>query len=1563
MGSVRKLRLGLGSLLFIASVVAVSVIAPPADEASAAPTMGFGARCGSSETYGTVRGEWGSNSNATFVCAFIDQVSGFGNWNRPSGVSTYKIWWVGGGGGGASVWHTRVSDSVCARSGSPAYFQNTTQSAASLSWYVGRGGSGGDTPTRPTGFNQTYTTPGNSGEASWINYAGFQHSNPGGAGASSGFYLNMPCQLGSNDTGSWGEYGGRSSGEAIGPYDSPGYGAQGGTGAVIVTFAPAVPSAPSAVSAVAASGPAASVSWTAPATNLDWVTYYTVTATSSNGGTTRTCDSRRAASAMTAPVTSCTVSSLTAGKTYTFTVKAYNALDSGSSASAASAAFVVGESQVTQQPAGRVGAALATQPAVTLTTRSPVQGIVVTASLGTSPTPSGLQTAAVLSGTLTATTDSAGVATFSNLAISGPIGTYTLIFTAPGFGTATSSSFTLALGTASALKVSTQPSSGGTSGGVIPGSPAVTVTDAGGNAVTSQPATTVTVSSTTGTIGGTTTATTSSGVATFSAATLAGLIAPTTHTLTFAAAGFTSVTSSTFTLATRGSGAMLSILTQPVANVAVGTNFTTQPAVGVVDAGGNVVTSHPATVVTASRASGSSSGSLPVTTATTSSGVATYSGFKMNGAGGDYTVTFSAPGLGSVTSATFSVNRTAQSITFGSLSAKTFGDPAFRITATASSGLVVAFSSTTTPGVCSVAGDTTITGGSATAAVVTLLGAGTCTIAANQAGNDTFAAAAQQTQTFTVNPAAQATLTLTNPSTLNYGSGLNLATSGGSGTGAVSYALIGGAGSAQCVLNGTTGAMTFGSVGTCTVQATKAADTNYTVKQSAQQILTVARAPQSTSFTSAIPTNPLPGGTYAVTTTASSGLTPALAILAGSGTVCSLAGSTVSFLASGTCTLIAAQAGSANYLPANPEAQQSIVVGSLNQNITFTQPTNMNFGDPNKLLAASSSSGLAVTLTSQTTSVCTLSGAVVAIVAVGQCEIKATQAGNSRYAAASDVYRTFDVVAVVATAPTIRSASVSSGAFTVGFTAPGFDGGASIVGYRLVATPTGAGTTVTDDSCVTSPCTINGLTNGTEYTVTVAAINSAGVGGASTASPAMTPVTNALAVQSLLSTPGDGQLAISWTAPADFGGGAFVQYEVRLRESGSSWPVSATQTVSSSASGSVTLTGLDNGTEYEVQVITITAANTSSYEGNTAVVAAIPRRVPSVPRSLLATETAATSVLISWAVPISDGGASITSYSVSMSGGASCGVVTINVMTKAGSCMASGLAYSTTYSISVVAINVAGSSIAATTTHTTQAAPASTGGTGSDDSSTSTTTTVPSGVSSTTVPTRSRTTATLPRSTATQTTVPGEENEDENATTDTDEESSTGGKSPTIGALAPLLARSGPMVVMSVEGKLSTPETSFTAEGVSIVGGGVNIDMVALGGTKLSDTTTGRVMICGTGAMSFSFVGLQPQSMVVVWLRPDSTRLVDDMTTTDGSIELDVRLPSDLATGDHEMQIDMVNERGEESAMAAGFRFEPICGKRNNPINAGTLLVGISVLALGFLLVAGFRRRSRESSR
>jgi len=86
--------------------------------------------------------------------------------------------------------------------------------------------------------------------------------------------------------------------------------------------------------------------------------------------------------------------------------------------------------------------------------------------------------------------------------------------------------------------------------------------------------------------------------------------------------------------------------------------------------------------------------------------------------------------------------------------------------------------------------------------------------------------------------------------------------------------------------------------------------------------------------------------------------------------------------------------------------------------------------------------------------------------------------------------------------PTITQVTVGDGQATVTFTPPASDGGADITTYTVTAT---ASSGVITQECASSPCTVTGLTNGTAYTFTVTATNSAGGGESSTPSESATP--------------------------------------------------------------------------------------------------------------------------------------------------------------------------------------------------------------------------------------------------------------------------------------------------------------------------------------------------------------------------------------------------------------------------------------------------------------------------
>jgi hypothetical protein len=81
-----------------------------------------------------------------------------------------------------------------------------------------------------------------------------------------------------------------------------------------------------------------------------------------------------------------------------------------------------------------------------------------------------------------------------------------------------------------------------------------------------------------------------------------------------------------------------------------------------------------------------------------------------------------------------------------------------------------------------------------------------------------------------------------------------------------------------------------------------------------------------------------------------------------------------------------------------------------NQTITFNPLPNKVVTNPPFQLSATASSGLPVSFASLPTGVCTVSGAAVTLVTPGTCSIRATQAGNGSFNAATPVTRSFQVL-------------------------------------------------------------------------------------------------------------------------------------------------------------------------------------------------------------------------------------------------------------------------------------------------------------------------------------------------------------------------------------------------------------------------------------------------------------------------------------------------------------------------------------------------------------------------
>ncbi|MEZ0449774.1 Ig-like domain-containing protein [Cellulomonas sp. ICMP 17802] len=166
--------------------------------------------------------------------------------------------------------------------------------------------------------------------------------------------------------------------------------------------------------------------------------------------------------------------------------------------------------------------------------------------------------------------------------------------------------------------------------------------------------------------------------------------------------------------------------------------------------------------------------------------------------------------------------------------------------------------------------------------------------------------------------------------------------------------------------------------------------------------------------------------------------------------------------------------------------------------------------------------------------------------------------------------------------------------------------GAPITGYRVVADP---GTIVRQ--CASTTCTIDNLTNDTEYTFTVAAQNAVDWSEASLPSASARPdaVPNQPAPPVL--TSGDGSVRATWEAPVS-SGSPVSSYTLEISPAPPTGPASVSSTTTS-----YTFSGLKNGTAYTVRVRAQNRAPEPSAWSDSSQ-PEVPAGVPAAPTDLVA---------------------------------------------------------------------------------------------------------------------------------------------------------------------------------------------------------------------------------------------------------------------------------------------------------------------------------------------------------
>lgn len=188
---------------------------------------------------------------------------------------------------------------------------------------------------------------------------------------------------------------------------------------------------------------------------------------------------------------------------------------------------------------------------------------------------------------------------------------------------------------------------------------------------------------------------------------------------------------------------------------------------------------------------------------------------------------------------------------------------------------------------------------------------------------------------------------------------------------------------------------------------------------SASLAITVNKQNQTITF-NALPSKAMGDAAFDLMATASSTLP--VSYTSSNTAVATISGSSVTLVGVGTTTITASQLGN-DIFNAAPNVVRDMVVNKGNQTITFTALSSKTVGDAPFALTATSSSALPVGYTSSNTSIATISGNTVTILAAGNVTIHANQPGNANFNAATQVSQAF---CVNPAKPTITATGVNT---------------------------------------------------------------------------------------------------------------------------------------------------------------------------------------------------------------------------------------------------------------------------------------------------------------------------------------------------------------------------------------------------------------------------------------------------------------------------------------------------------------------------------------------------------
>jgi len=265
-------------------------------------------------------------------------------------------------------------------------------------------------------------------------------------------------------------------------------------------------------------------------------------------------------------------------------------------------------------------------------------------------------------------------------------------------------------------------------------------------------------------------------------------------------------------------------------------------------------------------------------------------------------------------------------------------------------------------------------------------------------------------------------------------------------------------------------------------------------------------------------------------------------------------------------------------------------------------------------------------------------------------------------------------------APEIDSATRLNGGAVIAWDPPADNGGDDVVSYLVRVTQ--GSNFVSEATTTERSLTLDGLSNGVIYGVTVSATNTVGTSGPS-AHAYVTPATVPEAPLSTTVLRQNAGADVSWDVPPNNGGDLITGYRINIRNGNGDRNGNDNVTSFVTTQSPYSIRGLENGTTYSV---TVNAINSVGEGEASDPVEVTPATVPDPPTRLNAIASNGGASL-EWSPAENDGGDPVTLYRVRVWNEA---VVVAEFETTALSSSVTGLANGVDYRITVTSINSVG---------------------------------------------------------------------------------------------------------------------------------------------------------------------------------------------------------------------------------------------------------------------------------